>query len=395
MLARPGWSGSGFNADPWWKHAVFFETGPPAPAGPDLKAVIAKLDALHTLGVDALILPALPLPAQSQQNSQRAAVPGASALDDFDELIHQAARRGIRVLLTLAPLTANADLTATARFWLSRGVSGFRLVAPPDATPQDAQSIAQSLRKITNSAVGARIVISDFNPAANSPAPYAQRGRAADSSYRRASRSIDSTAAQLQIDTQLDRLTSLDAANIRAAIAQSLLTPDLLLSFHPSPQTASSNPNPSLAKAKAAILLTTHSAALIDTDASAGASAANAATWPAPKSAADWYRQLSGMHHGNATLRFGSVSVLDFDAQDALVWVIRPPAITSLTPPIVVACNLSGSPLHLSLTAPLKALNLRGIFLRTLLRTDDAMGGQDLDYVNLPPYAVYIGELRR
>jgi hypothetical protein len=101
------------------------------------------------------------------------------------------------------------------------------------------------------------------------------------------------------------------------------------------------------------------------------------------------------LHRGNSTLRTGAVSLLDFDAQNALVWVIRPQAITSLTPPIVVACNLSGSPLHLSLTAPLRAINLRGTFLRTLLRTDTAMGGQDLDYVTLPPHAVYIGELRR
>jgi alpha-glucosidase len=418
-LARPGWTGSGFNADPWWKHAIFYNAGTTDPANSaattsaDLKAITAKLDALRSLGVDALILPPLPLPAlPAQPAAQRApaATPDAAALDDFDELIHQAARRNIRVLLTLYATAAYADLSVPAHFWLSRGVSGFRLTTAPPVSTQDTQAIVQSLRRITSSAVGGRIVISDFSPAA---APTSPRTPTPSSSYRRTSRYSDSTTAQLQIDSHLDHLPSLDAENVRPLLAQSLLTPDLLLDFS-SPLAATSahsdqSPatHPSLAKtdssverARAAILLTTHSAALIGANATAGPApgptAGTVASYHAGNNTiGDWYRQLSMMHRGNSTLRTGSVSLLDFDAQNALVWVIRPVTITSLTPPIVVACNLSGSPLHLSLTTPLKALDLRGIFLRTLLRTDDAMGGQDLDYVNLPPYAVYIGELRR
>jgi alpha-glucosidase len=60
-----------------------------------------------------------------------------------------------------------------------------------------------------------------------------------------------------------------------------------------------------------------------------------------------------------------------------------------------VACNLSASPLRLSLTAAVRSLNLRGSYLLTLLRSDQAMGPQDLDSVALPPFAVYIGELHR
>jgi hypothetical protein len=104
---------------------------------------------------------------------------------------------------------------------------------------------------------------------------------------------------------------------------------------------------------------------------------------------------LSALHHGNATVRYGSVTVLNFDAQNALVWVIRPPANSGLAPPVVVACNLSSSPLRLSLTSAIHSLNLRGSFLITLLRSDQAMGPQDLDSVTLPPFAVYIGELHR
>jgi alpha-glucosidase len=64
------------------------------------------------------------------------------------------------------------------------------------------------------------------------------------------------------------------------------------------------------------------------------------------------------------------------------------------TPPIVVLCNLSSSPVHLSLTAEIKKLNLRGFFLRAVLRSDTGMGAQDVDAVTLPPFGAYIGELR-
>jgi hypothetical protein len=40
-------------------------------------------------------------------------------------------------------------------------------------------------------------------------------------------------------------------------------------------------------------------------------------------------------------------------------------------------------------------MNLHGDYLRTLLRSDKAMGPQDINSVILPPFAVYIGELRR
>ena len=100
------------------------------------------------------------------------------------------------------------------------------------------------------------------------------------------------------------------------------------------------------------------------------------------------------LHHDNAVVRSGSKIFLDFDAQNALVWVNRPASPSPLNPPVVVVCNLSSSPLQLSLTAAIKQLNLRGFFLRPLLRSFDAMGAQPLDNVTLPPFGVYIGELR-
>jgi hypothetical protein len=107
-----------------------------------------------------------------------------------------------------------------------------------------------------------------------------------------------------------------------------------------------------------------------------------------------WYRQLVVLNHDNAVLHSGSKTLLDFDAQNALVWVSRPPSASAHTPPVIVICNLSSSPLQLSLAATIKSLNLRGFFLRTLLRSDKAMGAQDINAVTVPPFGVYIGELR-
>jgi alpha-glucosidase len=427
-LARPGLVGSGLSTGPWWCQAVFYQIAPEPdlPAGGshaaplqqkvDFKAIASRLDVLHSLGVDALLVPMPTLPNSLAPDP---------ALDDFDELIHQASRRGVRVLVTLSASSATADLAPSARFWLSRGVAGFHLVTPPAASPQDSQATVQALRKITNSAVGSRIVISDFNPnpGATPLASTASRQPSRGAFSRRASRSGDTASAQLQIDSQLSQLDLPEAANLRPQLAQALLTPNLLLDLHPpAPPPNAPDPYPALARAMAAIVLTTHPAALIDADdrlalqpvatpapepAPPPSTAAlplalnhpaptprSSSTPPAP-TLADWYSKLSALHHGNPTLRYGRVTLLNFDSQNALVWVIRPATNSGLAPPVVVACNLSANPLQLSLTAAVHSLNLRGSFLLTLLRTDQAIGPQDLNSVNLPPFAVYIGELHR
>jgi alpha-glucosidase len=433
-LVRPGWAGSGLNIDPWWKHAVFYnigatpsETNQTTTFSPetDFKALTLRLDALRALGVDALLLPAPHLPTLGLSDS---AAPNP-ALDDLDDLIHQASRRDIRVLVTLPASSVTADLSAAARFWISRGVAGFHLVTPPETTPQDAQSIAQALRKITNSAIGQRIVLTDLSPAAStSTATPPQQLRISYNRHnsrrseniradRRNSSASDSASAQLVIDPRLTHLDPLEASNLRPLLAQSLQGSNLLLDFHaPAPHSNAPNPYPALAKAMATLLLTTHSTALIDADREIQseeiaaheaadreiarnktnlASNLRPAATPAPASLADWYSQLSALHRGNATLRYGNVAPLNFDSQNALVWVSHTTLGSSLTPPVVVACNLSSSPLQLSLGDAIKAINLRGTYLRTLLRSDSAIGPQDLNNVILPPFGVYIGELHR
>ena len=182
-----------------------------------------------------------------------------------------------------------------------------------------------------------------------------------------------------------------DAADLRKLIADEPQDSNVLLDLQ-LPVTAANATDPYLAVSKslAAIELTTHPVALID---------ANGALSPRLTSGedadAEWYRQLIALHHGNATLRYGTATPMDFDAQNALVWVSQVPRGTSVMLPVVVACNLTSSPIHLSLGAALRRLGLRGSFLRTLRRTDDSMGPQNLDDVTIPPFGVYVGELRR
>jgi glycosidase len=60
------------------------------------------------------------------------------------------------------------------------------------------------------------------------------------------------------------------------------------------------------------------------------------------------YKQLIQLHHENATVRSGSMEVLNHDDQGAVVWVRRAPASSRTSSTVVAACNLSTRPLVLS-----------------------------------------------
>jgi alpha-glucosidase len=113
-----------------------------------------------------------------------------------------------------------------------------------------------------------------------------------------------------------------------------------------------------------------------------------------PTSMLNFYRQLSVLHHGGTALHDGEEITLNHDAQDALVWVRKPASPSQFNPPIVIACGFSDKPVVLSLGPDMTRLQLRGRFLRTLLRSDDAMGGTSIDPLTVPPHGVYVGELR-
>jgi alpha-glucosidase len=418
VLARPGLAGSGLKNSPWWQHAVFYQVDR-SPDSLDFKAIPARLDALRSLGVDALLLPAPELPAPGTN----AAMP---SFDDLDNLLRQASAHRIRVLLTIHASSPTADLSGVARFWLTRGVAGLHIAAAPGTSPDDAQAAVQKLRKLASTFAGQRIILNDLDVAET--ANDAQTKRL---TTNRTSRTANASTMQLQIDNRADRLSTLDAASLRPLLAQSIADPNLLLDLH---APASPNQRSPLAEATAAIALLTRPAALIDANlvlqptpepqpeapeesakpAAPRPPAAPPGTFlpyvpyvppPKPKVATapkpelvdpltSWYQQLAALRGSNIALRSGSKTLLDFDAQNTLVWVSRPASPSGRTPPAFVAINLSSSPVQLSLAEAIKKLNLHGFFLRTLLRSDQAMGAQDINAVSLPPFGVYIGELR-
>jgi len=107
-----------------------------------------------------------------------------------------------------------------------------------------------------------------------------------------------------------------------------------------------------------------------------------------------FYRQLSQLHHGTSAMHDGETIFLNHDDQNVLAWVRKPKAITPLSPAIVVLCNVSDKPVTLSLKAETTKLGIRGSFLRTLLRSDAALGSMDLQSMTLAPFQVYIGAVR-
>jgi alpha-glucosidase len=113
-----------------------------------------------------------------------------------------------------------------------------------------------------------------------------------------------------------------------------------------------------------------------------------------PHSVLNFYRQLIQLHHGNTAIRDGDQTFLDEDTLNALIWVRTPPSPSLHNPPLIILCNLSDRPLILDLKPALARLHLRGSFLKTILRSDDALGSMDISPVHVPPYGVFIGELK-
>ena len=426
-LARPGWVGSGLTTQAWFKHAIFYEidTRTFASSKPDsaahgtgdLKGITQRLDYIHSLGVDAVLLKPL-----SPANQPTTIEPALGDLDALDDLTLQASRLKIRVLLELP-----APDPAVARFWLTRGIAGFYV---PGNTSANSGAI-EAIRRLLPTYVGLRVLITD-----------------ADLSAARSS----------SADLLLDRTTLQPVPNsvpgLRTALeqSQSLLhsgTPIFTVSAP-----ASGPADPRLARIIAAVTLLNRSAALITagqelglvpspgspavmpwgqpTTAPAEDSAeptkpvapitsspdrytpyvpyvrpSAAPKKPAPpdpasaagqdadsKSLLNFYRELGRLHHGATALHDGEEITFNHDDRAVLTWFRKPSSPSQANPAILVACNLSEKPVGLSLKADVTSLQLHGTFLRTILRSDDLMGGVSLDPITLPPFGVYVGSLR-
>jgi alpha-glucosidase len=97
----------------WWHHAVFYEVYPRSFADSnadgigDLKGITAKLDYLKQLGVDAIwITPCFPSPQVDfgyDVSDYENIDPMYGTLADFDQLVAEGKKRGIKVILDFVP----------------------------------------------------------------------------------------------------------------------------------------------------------------------------------------------------------------------------------------------------------------------------------------------------
>jgi alpha-glucosidase len=422
-LARPGWVGSGLNTDVWWKHPVLYEVNPPN-FSDGLHGVAQRLDYIQTLGVDGLLLTAIQPDAAHAQSID----PAYGTLDDLDDLIHEASRHNIRILLDLDPHIPAADLPNVARFWLNRGIAGFHVIG----ATSEAHAQAAELRKAAGSYLGQRVLIGDVDSSLPSSPP------------QRTNKAPDTQNTQLLLDSSLGSVAPLNPAAIRSAIES---TENIALAGHAIPLIASDGPsfqrsmsryadgkhNVEIAKLLATILFTTRAQPLLYFGQELGVAASHSSDstpaapiiiWDAPPpppkgkpapppapeasnappnaalqeanpdSLLNWYRKLIDLHHSNSTINSGEYLTVNRDDQNVLIIIRKPKVVSPTNPVLVILCNLSAEPQHLSIKTDTTKLHLRGSFLRTVLRSDNGMGTMHLESMTLAPYATYIGEMR-
>lgn len=355
------------------------------------------LDDLQTLGIDAVLLRNLEAegePARSSSVAAKGASPLAvemdprfGTLDEFDDLVRDAVRHGMRVLVELRPGAHGANLTDDARFWLNRGVTGISLSRVP-LERDDADAI-RGLRGMLRGYVGERVLIAAkttkaSNVSAQVDASSAHAGVPGAAREEAAARPDQPDLSRISLAAPDAGAAAMRASLERARLMLGAQGPVPLLSADEHAQ------NPAVARLLAASLLGSSGAILLRADdldlqhASDGAGQQS--------SVFAWYRLWSGLHRGNAAMRSGHETLLDHDSEGALVWVRQSRGGGA---PIVTISNVTGKPLRLSLVADVERLHLRGSFLRTLARSDGGMGAMPLREIVLPPFAVYAGELSR
>jgi alpha-glucosidase len=115
-----------------------------------------------------------------------------------------------------------------------------------------------------------------------------------------------------------------------------------------------------------------------------------------PESVLNFYRRVLALHSGNATLRSGTLYLLDHDAENALVWVRHAPAGARTVSSAVVVCNLSGRSITVSLNADLERLHVASGWVRPLLTSRHVdHESQPTGAITVAAWGVYVGELYR
>ena len=406
-LAHKGWAGNGLTVEPWWQSALLYQIAPDN----DLRGTAARLDYLQSLSVDALVLSAVPL--NTAPTASQPFEPAYGTPEDLDQLVREATSRKIRILvdLPLGGSRTSAEVVNAARFWLSRGVAGLRLVPESNSPALTAAQLADRLRelqRLSASYSGERILfwaMPEPVPAATAPQRRGRRhARAADPNLAPGPTPL---APQLIWNPRLATPTPLNAPTLRRLLAAPTAPEPPVSVLY----TDTSARQPEIDRELATVLLTTPGAAMlhsgqesrqqsrqeISTQSSAGTDPA--AQDADPASLLNWYRRLALLRHTTQALRSGSLTLLSDPAPDVVAWVRTPPSGGVVSGPVLVMVSFSARPLTVS-AAP--ALRRAGIPLGTgILRTlatpasDQGNGGAAaVGAISLPAYGVYLGELK-
>ena len=401
MLARPRWAGSGMRTEHWWQNAVLYAVQPGETAGDTrspLEQLTARLGDLEALGIDAILLRGVDAAAEPGQATTASASPLSAkygSVEEFDRLLTEASRRRLRILVEVRPGPTDA-LIGRARFWLSRGVTGLYLRSGPylSSGPAQAPVVGTSqaevlaLRSVLRGFVGERVLLGDAPDSAGADTARDAGGAATPDLLLTPLRGLggaDGSWLDLQVLRQsLDALARPGRGERVSEVAET------------------QHGGVAKARARTTVLLSARGGVLLgveDLGAAAtplqpgAATKAAAGTAPAPDPLFTWTNRMVGLHRGNATMRDGAQTVLDRDADGALVMVWRGGGVRPQV--LVEIVNLTGKPLAFSLVDDVARLRLRGSFLRTVLRSDNGMGAMPLRAVALPAYGVYLGELGR
>ena len=439
-LARKGWAGSGITVEPWWQGAVLYQVDPlgvqdsPNDGFGGLRGSTQRLDYLQSLGVDGAVLSPFELQAEFRKSGAGAPFdPKYGGEEDLDRLVQEASRRKIRIFVDL-PLDSSRtvpELEGEARFWLSRGIAGLRLTSPQGvagslSAVQVADRVHQ-LQKLCTTYAGQRVLFWDLPQ----PVPAAAAPRV--STRHRAPAAVPVDTPELVVDNRLASMPRLDAADLRNALATD------------SAQHAAGDPAPvpfsdgnglvrsfnrygdgahdlEIAKILATALLTSHGAPLLSSGqeigmaSTPGAAANHADSTPTPwvaledadkDSLLNWYRRMSTLHHENAAVHSGLMTLIAETNPDIVAWVRQAPSAITTSAPVLVVCNVTARRLLVSVGADVRRIGVQtgGGMMRTLAWTKlsttslDATARQpdpvSMNSIELPPFGIYIGELPR
>jgi hypothetical protein len=162
VLARPGWAGSGVHVEPWWRHAIFAQVTVPCAMGTACDAItplVHRMAGLRALGVDALILRVpMAAPGRTMMGSRPAAVRDPALDAAADELVSEAARHGVRLVVELDAQVGAETLLAEARLWLVRGAGGL-LLRTGGIGPAQAVALEARLREAERHAPGDHVLL--------------------------------------------------------------------------------------------------------------------------------------------------------------------------------------------------------------------------------------------